>query len=54
MTIEREVELQQYIEKSMFVDKLNESFCFMCIHISREMLFHLERLITPKEVWENL
>ena len=52
--MEREVEPQQYVEKSKFLNRLDEAFEFMCIHISRELLFHLEGLITPKEVWENI
>ena len=31
-----------------------EEFGFMCIHISRELLFHLDGLKTPKEVWDNI
>ena len=34
--------------------ELDEDFGFMCIHISRELLFHLDGLKTPKEVWEKL
>ena len=33
---------------------LDEDFDFMWIHISRELLFHLEGLRTQKEVWVNL
>ena len=33
---------------------LDEAFGFMCIHISREFLFNLEGLKTPKEAWDNL
>ena len=54
MIIGREVDPQQYVEKSKFVSRLDETFGFMCIHIFRELLFHLEGLITPKEVCDNL
>ena len=53
MTMGREAEPQQYVEKSKFLNRLDESFGFMCIHISRDLLFHLEGLITPKESWEK-
>ena len=43
-----EVEPQQYIEKSKHLNKLDEDFGYMCIHISREMLFHLDGLETLK------
>ena len=54
MKLDREVEPQQYIEKSKFLNKLYEAFGFMCIHISRELLFHLEGIRTLKEVWDKL
>ena len=54
MKMGREVEPQQYVEKSNFLNWLDEAFSFMCIHISRDILFHLEGLKTPKEVWDKL
>ena len=30
------------------------AFDFMCTHISRDLLFHLEGLSTPKEAWDKL
>ena len=54
MTMGREVEPQQYVEKSKFLNWLDEAFDFMCIHISRDILFHLEGLKTPKEAWDKL
>ena len=54
MTMGREVEPQKYVEKSKFLNYLDEAFGFMCIHISRDLLFHLEGLKTPKEAWDKL
>ena len=54
MTMGREVETQQYVEKSKFLNRLNEAFIFMCIYITKELLFHLEGLKTSKEVWDKL
>ena len=54
MTMGTEIEPRQYIEKSKFLNKLDEAFGFMCIHISRELLFHIDGLNTPKEVWDKL
>ena len=48
VTMGREVKPQQYIEKSKYLNKIYESFGFMCIHISRELLFHLDGLKIPK------
>ena len=33
---------------------LDEAFGFLCTHIFRYLLFHLEGLRTPKEAWEKL
>ena len=54
MTLGIEAEPQQCFDKSKFMNWLDEAFRFMCIHISRDILFHLEGLKTPKEVWDKL
>ena len=54
MTLGIEAEPQQCFDKSKFMNWLDEAFRFMCIHISRDILFHLEGLKTPKEVWDNI
>ena len=54
VTIAREVKPQQPLENSKYLNKLDEAFGFMCIHISKELLFHLDGLKTPREVWQNL
>ena len=48
VTMGREFEPQQHIEKSKYLNKLDEAFGFMCIQISKEILFHLDGLRTPK------
>ena len=48
VTMGREIKPQHHLEKSKYLNKLDEAFGFMCIHISREILFHLEVLRTPK------
>ena len=54
VTMCREVKPHQYLEKFKYLNKLDESFGFMCIHISRELMFHLDGLKTLKEVWDKL
>ena len=49
-----EVEPRAAIEKSKYLNKLDEAFGFMSIHISKELLFHLDGLKSPREVWMNL
>ena len=50
ITMGREVEPHQPLEKLKHLNKLDEAFGFMCIYISMELLFHLYGLRTPKEV----
>ena len=54
MTMGREVEPQQYVEKNKFLNRLDEAFSFMCTHISWDIFFHIEGLRTSKEAWEKL
>ena len=50
----REAVPQEYVEKNKFLKWLDEALGFMCIHISRYLLFHLEGLKTLKEAWKSL
>ena len=54
MTMGRVVKPQQYIEKLKRLDRFDEYFGYMCIHISRELFFHLDGLKTPKEAWDKI
>ena len=49
MTMGRETEPHHPTEKNKFLNRLYEAFGFLCTHISRDLLFHLEGLNTPKE-----
>ena len=42
------------IDKSIFLKKKDEAFRFLCLSISRDLLFHLSGLKTPKEFWDKL
>ena len=54
VTMGKEVKPLIVIENSKYLNKLDEAFGFMCIHISREFLFHLDSLKTPREVWKSI
>ena len=45
--LEREVEPHHLGEKNKFMNPLDEAFGYLCTHISRYLLFHLEGLRTP-------
>ena len=54
MTMGRDTEPHHPIEKNKLLNWLDESFRFPCTRISRDLLFHLEGLETPKEASEKL
>src|SRR5713226_4356753 len=52
--METEYEPSSTIEKSRFLNKKDEAFGFLCLSISRDLLFHLTDLKTPKQIWDKL
>ena len=50
----KETEPHHLAEKNNFLNRLDEAFGFLCTHFSRDLLFYLEYLRTPKEAWEKL
>ena len=50
----REAEPHHPVERNKFLYRLDEAFSYLCTHISRDLLFHLEGLRTPRESWEKL
>ena len=54
ITMDTKVELGSAIEKSRFLNKKDESFGFLCLSISDDLLFHLSDLKTPKQIWDKL
>ena len=53
VTMDTEEEPTHVIDKSRFLNKKDEAFGFLCLSISRDLLFHLSRLKTPKEIWDR-
>ena len=49
-----EVEPHHLVERNNFLNHCDEAFGYLCTHISRDILFHLEGLRTPRESWEKL
>ena len=43
-----------YVEKENYWNRLNEAYRCLCLSISRDLLFHINGLKTPKEVWDKL
>ena len=42
------------IDKAIFLNKKDEALSFLCLSISRDLLFHLSGLKTPEEIWDKL
>ena len=50
VTMDTEEEPSSAIDKSRFLNKKDEAFRFLCLFVSRDLLFHLSVLKTPKEI----
>ena len=50
-TLGTKTELNSIIEKFMFFNRMDEAFGMLCLSISRDLLFHVDSLTTPNEVW---
>ena len=54
VTMDTEENPGSAIDKSRFLNKKDEAFGFLCLFVSWDLLFHLSRLKTPKEIWDIL
>ena len=50
VTMDIEEEPTSVTYKARFLNKKDEAFRFLCLSISRDLLFHLLGLKTPKEI----
>ena len=54
VTMEIEVEPNAAAEKIKWHNRRDEAYGLLCPSISRDLLFHLDGLTSPSEVWEKL
>ena len=54
VTMDNEEESTHVIDKARFLNKKDEAFGFLCLSISKDLLFHLSGLKTPKKIWDKL
>ena len=54
VTMGTEVEPNSTVEKAKYFNRLDEAFGLLCLSISRELLFHIDSLTTPNEVWVKI
>ena len=54
VTMATEAEPTSAVEKSKWHNRRNEAYGMLCLTTSRELLFHLDGLTSPNEVWLKL
>ena len=54
VTMDIEEEPNHVVDKAIFWNKMDETYNFLCLSISKDVLFHLLGLKTPKEIWDQL
>ena len=54
VTMEIEAEPNAAAEKIKWHNRRDEAYGLLCLSISRDLLFHLNGLTSPNEVWEKL
>ena len=54
VTMDMEEKPNHVVDKTRFFNKMDESFGFLCLSISKDILFHITGLKTPKEIWHHL
>ena len=54
VTVDTEEEPTHVIDKARFLNKKDEAFSFLCLSISKDLLFHLSGLKTLKDIWDHL
>ena len=54
VTMETKAEPNAAVEKIKWHNRRDEAYGLLCLSISRDLLFHLDGLTSPNEVWEKL
>ena len=54
VTMEIEVDPNATADKIKWHNRRDEAYGLLCLSISRDLLFHLDGLTSPDEVWEKI
>ena len=54
VTMETEAYPNVAAKKIKWHNRIDEAYGLLCLGISKGLLFHLDGLLTPNEVWENI
>ena len=49
-----EAEPNATVEKIKWHNRRDEAYRLLCLSISRDLLFHIDSLTSPNEVWEKI
>ena len=52
--MEAEAETNVVAEKIKWHNRRDEAYGLLCLRISRDLLFHIDGLTSPNEVWEKI
>ena len=52
--MDTKVDPNAVVEKIKWHNRRDEAYGLLCLSISRDLLFHLDSLISPNEVWDNI
>ena len=52
VTMNTEEEPNHVVDKARFFNKMDEAFGFLCLSISKDLLFHLSGLKPLKAIWD--
>src|SRR5713226_2806472 len=52
--MEKEAEPNAAAEKIKWHNRRDEAYGLLCLSISKDLLFHIDGLTSPNEVWEKL
>ena len=53
VTMATEAKPNVAVEKIKWHNRRDDAYGILCLSISRDLLFHLDGLTSPNEVWEN-
>ena len=54
VTMETEVDPNVVVEKIKWYNRRDEAYGPLCLNISKDLIFHLDGLTFPNEIWEKL
>ena len=54
VTMATKVDPNVAAEKIKWHNRRDEAYGLLCLSISRDLLFHLDRLASPNEIWEKI